>query len=211
MEIQQESLDKVKRPQVEILRQPPSPPPQLPVLKLPHESGQVTTVIPPGALTNHGPPLLTNQHGLPVSYGVVITPTSSSKSVGYAKPPKLDFPKFFGENPRLWLGHCRTYFEMYRVPVMQWVAKATLYMDGHAALCLQAYKRQHVVPGWDLFYQVVEDEFGSDEYDAQMNKLLQLKQTGTVAKYLSGCLRGKHVMYHLLSLDATLNGIFIVT
>lgn len=58
---------------------------------------------------------------------------------------------------------------------MQWVATATLYMDGHAALWLQAFKRQNILQGWVSFCQAVEDEFGADEYDAQMNKLLQLK------------------------------------
>lgn len=154
VEMQQGSLDEVKRTQAELLRQPPLPPPPLPPpprLKLPQEHGQVTTIIPPGTLTNHGPPLLTNPHSLPATYGAVTTPALPAESLGYTKPPKLDFPKFFGENPRLWLDRCRTYFDMYRVPVSQWVATATLFMDGHAALWLQAYKRQNVISGWDVF------------------------------------------------------------
>lgn len=104
---QQGSLDEVKRTQVQLLRQPPLPPPPPPPrLKLPQEPDQVTIVIPLGALTNHGPPLLTNPQGLSVSYEVDTTPASPAESVGYTKPPKLDFPRFFGENPRLWLDRC---------------------------------------------------------------------------------------------------------
>lgn len=55
---------------------------------------------------------------------------------------------------------------------------------------------------------MVEEEFGSDEYDAQMNKLLQLKQTGTVVDYRVAF---EASMYHLLSLDATLNSKFFIT
>lgn len=72
---------------------------------------------------------------------------------------------------------------MYRVPVLQWVSTTTLYIDGQAALWLQAYKRHHVLQGWDVFCQAVEEEFRSDEYDAKMNKLIELKKTNTVAEY----------------------------
>lgn len=133
---------------------------------------------------------------------------SPAETGGYTKPAKLDFPIFFGENPRLWLDRCRTYFDMYRVPILQWVSTATLYMDGHAALCLHVYKRQHVLLGLDSFCQAVNEEFGSNEYDAQMNKLLQLKQACLVAEYQ---IAFEASMYHLLSLDATLNNRFFIT
>lgn len=217
--MQQDSLDEVKRTQMEFLRRssspippPPPPPPRQqqvpPALKLPYEAGQVSTVVPPGMLTNHGPPLLSQPHSGAATYGVVTAPVLPAESSGFVKPPKLDFPKFFGENPRLWLDRCQTYFEMYHVPGSQWVATATMYVEGHAALWLQAYKRQHVLLGWDVFAQAIEEEFGADAYEAQMNKLLQLKQTGTVAEYR---LAFEASMYYLLSLDATLNPKFFVT
>lgn len=217
--IQQDSLDEVKRLQAEFLHLqstptlppppplPPRPPPPL-ALRLSTEAGQVTTLVPPGVLMNHGPPLLQPPRGGSSSYGVVTTPTSPVESGRFTKPPKLDFPKLFGENPRLWLDTCCTYFEMYRVPVPLWVSTATMYMEGHLVLWLQAYKRYHALLGWDAFCQAVEDEFGSDEYDAQMSKLLQLKQTHTVTKYRKAF---ESSMYHLLSLDATLNNKFFVT
>jgi hypothetical protein len=30
--------------------------------------------------------------------------------------PKMNFPPFDGENPKLWLGRCLDYFDMYSVP-----------------------------------------------------------------------------------------------
>jgi hypothetical protein len=51
-------------------------------------------------------------------------------------------------------------------------------------------------------------EFGTDEFDVQMAKLLQLCQTGTVYEYRMDF---EVTMYHLLSLDATLNSRFFVT
>lgn len=72
VEMQQGSLDEMKRTQAELVRQPavpPPPPPPPPILKFPQGQGQVTTVVPPGILTNHGPPLLTNPQAISASYG----------------------------------------------------------------------------------------------------------------------------------------------
>lgn len=92
--------------------------------------------------------------------------------------------------------------------MIHWVSTATLYMEGHAALWLQAFKRHHVFTGWELFCRADEDEFGLDEYDAHMNRLLLLKQTGTVTEYR---VTFESCMYHLLALDATLNSKIFVT
>jgi len=49
---------------------------------------------------------------------------------------------------------------------------------------------------WDVLAQAVVQEFGQDEYDGQMTKLLQLKQKGSVAKYRVAF---EECMYHLIS------------
>jgi hypothetical protein len=91
---------------------------------------------------------------------------------------------------------------MYRVPEHHWVSSATLHLDGHAALWFQAYKRTHRLLNWDELVRSVVEEFGQDEFDGQMTKLLQLKQTGSVAEYR---LAFEESMYHLISLDETLS------
>ena len=55
---------------------------------------------------------------------------------------------------------------------------------------------------WDSFMQAVVEEFGQDEYDGQMTKLLQLRQTGTVTEYRQAF---EACMYHLISLDDSLS------
>jgi len=54
----------------------------------------------------------------------------------------------------------------------------------------------------------VVEEFGQDEFDGHMTKLLQLKQTGTVAEYR---LAFEECMYHLISLDESLSNRWFVT
>jgi hypothetical protein len=42
--------------------------------------------------------------------------SSFRDSISRSTPfPKLEFPKFAGENPRLWRGRCEIYFEVYSV------------------------------------------------------------------------------------------------
>jgi hypothetical protein len=75
----------------------------------------------PALLANKGAPLLplptatSGQAATPSSpQGFVTAPRSPThQHTHHAKPPKHNFPKFSGENPRLWIDLCDTYFEMY--------------------------------------------------------------------------------------------------
>jgi hypothetical protein len=42
------------------------------------------------------------------------------------KLPKMNFPRFNGENPKLWQSHCDNYFEMYAVESCVWVMRISL-------------------------------------------------------------------------------------
>jgi hypothetical protein len=91
---------------------------------------------------------------------------------GYIKPLKHDFPGFDGSLPNLWLDRGEAYFGLYRVSLQQWVTTASLYMEGHAALWLQAYRQSHGHVSWSEFKRAVVEEFGPDEFEVQMHKLL---------------------------------------
>jgi hypothetical protein len=56
------------------------------------------------------------------------------------KIPKLDFPKFNGEHPRVWKDRCEKYFSMYNLHVHLWVPFATLNFESNASLWLQTYE-----------------------------------------------------------------------
>ena len=79
---------------------------------------------------------------------------------------------------------------------------ASLYIDGHAAHWFQAFRQTHRSPTWDEFTAAIITQFGPDEFEVEMHKLLQLRQTGTVSEYRSAF---EAHMYHLLALDVTLN------
>jgi hypothetical protein len=124
------------------------------------------------------------------------------------KPPEHNFPKFEGTLSNLWINRCVAYFDLYRVPLQNWVTTASLYMDGQAALWLQAFRQTHINTCWEEFRQAVVEEYGPDEFESQMHKLLHLRQTSTVAEYMR---QFEEHMYHLLSLDSTLSTKFFVT
>ena len=116
--------------------------------------------VPPRALLLQGPPLRAPEH---------------RGESGFVKPPKHNFPRFDGELPTLWLDRCLSYFELYQVPCSTLFTTASLYMDGHAALWLQAFRQSQRVITWNSFCQAVIEEFGPDEFESHMHKFLQLR------------------------------------
>ena len=48
------------------------------------------------------------------------TSTECGRSYG-GKLPKLNFPTFDGENPKLWLNRCEDYFDLYSLDTDVWV------------------------------------------------------------------------------------------
>ena len=135
-------------------------------------------------------------------------PPEHREEGGFVKPPKHDFPRFDGSLPTLWLDRCLSYFDLYRVHPSDWVTTASLYMDDHAALWLQAFRQSRRQITWNAFCQEVIEEFGPDEFEVQIHKLLQFKQTGSVTEYR---LQFETYMYHLLALDPSLSTKFFVT
>ena len=53
---------------------------------------------------------------------------------------------------------------------------ALLYIDDHAALWLQALRQNGRAMSWDAVCLTVIEEFGPDEYEGHMHKLVQLHQ-----------------------------------
>nr|XP_045090196.1 uncharacterized protein LOC120962006 [Aegilops tauschii subsp. strangulata] len=174
-----------------------------------------STTHPAAVLVNKGPPLLhvpPRPPPPPVRRDAhpdrQASPPRSPRDTYRHKPPKHDFPRFSGDAPRLWFDLCHTYFQLYQTPPEHWVSTAVLYMDGHAALWCQAYKRLHGLGDWFSFMEAVQTEFGQDEFDGLLHRLHHLKQTSTVAEYR---LSFEAIMYHLIALDPSLNQKFFVS
>ncbi|XP_044326440.1 uncharacterized protein [Triticum aestivum] len=186
---------------------PPLPPPPPHSPRLAAEPGRSATAH--ARLGDHRPPLIpvAPQGGF-VAPAAIPSPTSGYHDNDYHKPPKHDFPRFDGDAPYLWLDRCLAYFELYKVEQHKWVTTAALYIEGQAAHWLQAFRQTRHGLTWDSFTAAVLEEFGADEFEMVMHKLLQLRQTATVAEYRAAF---DEQMYHLLALDPNINTKFFVT
>jgi hypothetical protein len=64
---------------------------------------------------------------------------------------KLSFPKFHGENPRIWLDKCADYLCIFNIPEPLWTTLASLHMEDNATKWLQVFKLKHDVGTWTEF------------------------------------------------------------
>jgi hypothetical protein len=108
--------------------------------------------------------------------------------------PKMLFPKFYGEYPRIWKDHCMDYFIMFNVQPSLWLTAATMHLEGNAAHWYQAYKLRNSVTSRNMFISAVEAKFGSHDHMKFMQDLLALKQKGMVEEY---CNQFQDLMYKI--------------
>jgi hypothetical protein len=46
--------------------------------------------------------------------------------------PKMSFPKFYGENPRIWLDKCADYFQIFNIPESMYTTTTSLHLEDNA-------------------------------------------------------------------------------
>ena len=129
---------------------------------------------------HQGPSGENGQSCHPFSFGRVNQDTHVG---GRSYTPKLSFPRFDGQHPKIWKDKCLNYFHVCNVPEHLWVTTASLHMDDNAASWLQMFKLTHGLGSWVEFIHAVEEQFGFDDYRSALDELLVLKQRGTVEEY----------------------------
>lgn len=71
-------------------------------------------------------------------------------------PPRVDFPRFDGTNPRAWVINCNNYFKIIKnVAEDQMVAMATMYFEGRAALWYHSFYVDHDDVSWPQFVEIL--------------------------------------------------------
>ncbi|KAJ1276202.1 hypothetical protein BS78_05G196300 [Paspalum vaginatum] len=113
-----------------------------------------------------------------------IRPDTEPNGLKHSHLPKLNFPKFEVENPKIWIDKCEDYFSIFGIRESMWVTAASLHMEGKAAQWFLVYKVQNKVNTWAKFVQAVMEKFGVYEHQHALNDLLDLKQTHTVEEYV---------------------------
>ena len=122
--------------------------------------------------------------------------------------PKTNFPRFDGDNPKLWKKNSEKYFDMYQVPYDSWANFATLHFVGNAALWLQTYEALHSVETWPELCVVVHNKFGKDKYQEHLEELESLRQTSGVDAYYS---KFEELMHRVLVYNQAFDETYFVT
>ena len=78
--------------------------------------------------------------------------------------PKIEFPKFDGQNPRLWKDRCELYFEVYNVSDVLKPRFAALNFDAVASSWLQTLELKGRVTNWEALHTAVYARFDKDQY-----------------------------------------------
>jgi hypothetical protein len=79
-------------------------------------------------------------------------------------PPQAEFPKFDGDNPRLWCRACEKYFRVYSVGEEYWVEYATMHFVGNAALWFQSAEDKMGKVTWQELCDTINKRFDRGQY-----------------------------------------------
>ncbi|WVZ73357.1 hypothetical protein U9M48_021672 [Paspalum notatum var. saurae] len=98
--------------------------------------------------------------------------------------PKLNFPQFDGENPKLWITRSENYFDMYGVEQSMWIRVASMHFEGVAARWLQSVQRELRFANLTQFCRLLLDRFGKDQHELLIRQFYHIEQTSSVSNYV---------------------------
>jgi hypothetical protein len=123
-------------------------------------------------------------------------------------PPQTDFPRFDGENLRLWQKAAEKYFRLFTVDPTQQVEYATMHFIGNAAMWLQGIEDQLDKFTWEKLCEKLSKHFDRDKYQMLYRQAFKMKQTGTVTEYVE---RFNNLRHHMIAYKPDLDPTFFVT
>jgi hypothetical protein len=122
--------------------------------------------------------------------------------------PQFDFSRFDGSNPKLWIKQVETYFDLYSIPLHNWVKLATINFKGTAAFWMQTIEiNLHQCP-WDELCHHVISRFDRDQFNHFIRQYLHIQQTGSVIEYIS---HFDELMHQLLAHDPSVHPAFLTS
>jgi uncharacterized membrane protein len=99
---------------------------------------------------------------MPVGLAPPVHTADESSSSHHPPFPKMEFPKFYGTNPRLWRDQCEVYFEVYAVQESMKTRFTSLYFKGSAATWLQTMERRGRIVDWTKLCDLVMAKYDKD-------------------------------------------------
>ncbi|KAK8931221.1 hypothetical protein KSP39_PZI016563 [Platanthera zijinensis] len=101
--------------------------------------------------------------------------------------PRIDFPRFNGDNLLDWIYCCDRYFDVEETPDNLKVRLASIHLDGKALQWHQVYVKNRLTcqpPAWEEYLQALRARFGGHIADEPMAEIKRLRQHGSVQLYV---------------------------
>jgi hypothetical protein len=103
------------------------------------------------------------------------------------RPMKMEFPKFRGEDPIIWLDRSTQFFEFQATSEEQKVTLAAFYLEGEANQWWQwvkkIYQAENKLITWAILEKELLARFGPTEYEDYDEALSRVKQKGSLREY----------------------------
>jgi hypothetical protein len=100
---------------------------------------------------------------------------------------KMEFPRFRGDDPIVWLDQTTQFFEYQHTGEGQKVTLAAFYLEGEANQWWQWLKNVYLEDGqpvtWKIFEKEILVHFEPTEYEDYDKALSRVKQNGTLREY----------------------------
>lgn len=101
-----------------------------------------------------------------------IAGSSHSTPVFGTRYAKIDFHKFFGDDPSGWVYKCERFFEYNSIDHSNKVKLAILHLEDRAIQWYQWFEKTHCVVNWDTFKLGILARFGLDVYEDAVGALI---------------------------------------
>ncbi|XP_026399861.1 uncharacterized protein LOC113295752 [Papaver somniferum] len=101
----------------------------------------------------------------------------------FHRTPKLDFPRFDGDNPKSWIQKCEYYFQMHNIAELHLTKMEAIHMDGKTSKWYDNFCLTQAVIPWPYFCQSVCARFENPAHDNIVGIFNKLAQITTVDAY----------------------------
>ena len=103
----------------------------------------------------------------------------SSADTGFSlfshyRKPKLDFPRFNGDDPTGWIYSTEQYFSLHNTFDVNKVPLASFHLEHEALQWFRWYIKAHAEPNWTEFSQLLLQRFGPSAFDDFTGALTKL-------------------------------------
>jgi hypothetical protein len=142
-----------------------------------------STHLPPNGTLQFNSPQFTHLLGSPHN-PVGDHSAGFGQSSNYGPLPKVPFPPFDGDNPRLWIRRSEDYFDLYNVDPASWIRISTMHFTGPAARWWQSVGARLRFCTWSEFSKVLLERFGRDQHEYLIRQLFHIRQTTSIAAYI---------------------------